>query len=260
VRRLLLAAVLSALIVSPALAVDDAWIGTWKFDPSKSRLTGETIIFSKSRNGEYHFSDGSTFTDDFYIDGNERRSAFDRTTIWQTAGVRAWDALTRIGGKLFTSKHYELSSDEATLTVTTTGVKPDQSEFKNVAVFARVAGTKGLVGRWRCTRIDISSPDVLVLSSPAPGILRWEIIADKQTAEGRADGTPHLVSGPTVPKGLTMSFRNESATVLSYVFRVNGRPETYGLQTLAADRRSFSDVYWHPGKKREKITDFYVKQ
>jgi len=32
------------------------------------------------------------------------------------------------------------------------------------------------------------------------------------------------------------------------------------VQTLAPDRQSFSDVYWHPGKKDKAMTEVYVKQ
>jgi hypothetical protein len=268
-RKLAFTPVLFALILSPACAEDSTWIGawtgTWKFDPAKSHLTGETIRFSRSADGKFHFSDDSTFTDDFDLDGQEHRSAFDRSTNWKAVGDRAWDSETKMGGKVLTVRHYELSSDGGILSLTTSGTRPDGSEFRNQTEFARVAAAgdsagKGLVGRWRSTKLDVSSPDVVVLSSPAPGVLRWELVADKQTAEGKVDGKPHLVSGPNVTKGLTLSFRRESATELSYVFRIDGKPETYGMQTLAADGHSFSDAYWHPGKKREKVTEVYVKQ
>ena len=63
-----------------------------------------------------------------------------------------------------------------------------------------------------------------------------------------------------MPKGLSMSFKKQSPAALSYVFKINGDSETYGVQTLAPDRQSFSDVYWHPGKKDEAMTEVYVKQ
>jgi|SRR5665213_232838 len=257
---LALVPVLILLIETPAIAEDSAWLGTWKLDPSKSHLAGETIAFHRSKNGMFRFTDNSTFTEDFYIDGREYRSAFDRTKIWRAVGDRAWDVETKMGGKLFETRHYQLSPDEGALTVTATGTKPDGTEFKNLTELKRITGSKGLVGQWRTTELELSTPYFLVLSSPTTGVLNWNVLADKQTFEGKPDGAPYPVSGPSVPKGLTMSFRYDSATEISYVFRINGKPETYGLQTLAADGRSFSDVYWHPGKKSEKSSEIYVKQ
>jgi hypothetical protein len=44
------------------------------------------------------------------------------------------------------------------------------------------------------------------------------------------------------------------------VFKVNGKIDTYGTQTLAADGKTLSDVTWSPGKESEKSTGLYVKQ
>jgi hypothetical protein len=41
---------------------------------------------------------------------------------------------------------------------------------------------------------------------------------------------------------------------------MNGKPDTYGIETLAADGHSFTDVSWNPGKESEKQTAVYVKQ
>jgi len=255
-----IAAALTALMVGPISAADTPWVGTWKLDPSKSHMTGETITFSQAQNGKLRFSDDSTFSDEFAIDGKEYRSAFGRTTTWKAAGERAWDSETKMGGLTVTKKHFELSADEKMLMVTTTGINPNGTPFRIVAKFDRIGSGKGLLGRWRTTSLDISPLDLLVLSSPAPGVLRWLYVAEKQTFEGKPDGRPYPVNGPTVPKTLTMSFKIKSPAVLSYTYRTGGKPETYGLQTLASDRQSFTDAYWHPGKKSETVTEFYVRQ
>jgi hypothetical protein len=51
-----------------------------------------------------------------------------------------------------------------------------------------------------------------------------------------------------------------SPTKMSYINKVNGKATGYGIQTLAADGKSFTDVSWSPGKESEKSTAFYAKQ
>jgi hypothetical protein len=94
----------------------------------------------------------------------------------------------------------------------------------------------------------------------SPGILHWDIPGYKESVEGKPDGTDNPLKGPTVPAGLTLSFKYLSPTKISYVIKNNGKPDAYGIQTLAADSKSFTDVSWSPGKEGEKSTGFYARQ
>jgi hypothetical protein len=250
----------TVLTATAASAADSPWVGTWKLDPAKSHFTGDTFTYSKTKSGLYHYSDGSTIHFDFAIDGKEYKSAYNHTTSWTAVGDRAWDTVVRAEGKVLFNVHREISADEKTYTITSTGTRPDGSSFKDVTVYKRVSGTKGLVGKWRSTQVDVSVPDVFVISSPAAGVLHWDNPHDKSAYEGKGDGSDNPISGPTVPPGLTLGYKAASPTRLTYVVKLNGKPDTYGVQTLAADGRSYSDVSWSPGKKDEKSTAVYVKQ
>jgi hypothetical protein len=259
-KKLVLACSLLVLPTLSALAADNPWVGTWKLDPSKSHFTGDTFTYSKSANGMMHFSDGSTANYDFGIDGKEYKTLYNRTTTWTAKGDNAWDSVTKANSTVLAKTHREISADGKTLTVTATGTKPDGSTFKDETVYTRVTGTKGLVGKWRSTKVNISAPDSFIVSVPAPGVLHWEIPGFKETVEGKPDGTDHPITGPNLPEGLTLSFKMISPTKLSYVVKVKGKPDSYGVQTLASDRKSFTDVSWSAGKETEKGTGYYIKQ
>ena len=183
-----------------------------------------------------------------------------QSTTWTSAGNNAWDSTTRANGKLLSKSHRELSADGKTLTITESGTKPDGTAFNDVSVYARVTGTAGLVGKWRSTKITISAPDAFVISSPSPGIMHWEIPSYKETINGKFDGTDIPITGPEVPPGLTLAVKPTSSTRHSYTVKVNGKPDSYGIQTLAADGKSFTDVSWSPGKLSEKSSAVFVKQ
>jgi hypothetical protein len=259
-KKLLLVCALAVFAALPALAADNPWVGTWTLDLNKSHFTGDTFTYSKAANGMMHFSDGSIANFDFAVDGKEYKTVYDRTTIWTAAGDNAWDSVAKANGKVLSKTHRQLSADGKTLTITTTGTRPDGTAFKDETIYTRVTGTTGLIGKWRSTKVTISAPDSFIISTPSPGIMHWDIPAYKETVQGKFDGTDLPITGPDVPAGLTLSVKRISPSKLSYIVKGNGKPDSYGTQTLAADGKSFSDVSWSAGKPGEKGTGVYVKQ
>lgn len=260
-RRILVLCSLLALPASSAFAADSAWTGTWKLDPTQSHFTGETMTFSKGAGGSLHFSDGSTTNYDFGIDGKEYKAWANRTATWTVAGKDAWDTVVKADGKVLAKAHRELSADGKTLSEVWTGTRPDGSAFHEEDVFTRASGTAGLVGTWRSTKVTGGGgPQQFVITSPAPGVLHYDIPDMKATAEGRTDGSDNPVTGPTVPPGSTISFKALSPTKIKYVMKLNGQVDSIGEQAIAADGRTFSDTSWSPGKENEKTIGVYVKQ
>lgn len=259
-KKLLLVCALTVFAVLPALAADSPWAGTWTLDLNKSHFTGDTFTYSKAANGMMHFSDGSISNFDFAVDGKEYKTVYDRTTSWTTSGDNAWDSVAKANGKVLSKTHRQLSADGKTLTITTTGNRPDGIAFKDETIYTRVTGTTGLVGKWRSTKVTISAPDSFIISAPSPGVMHWDIPAYKETVQGKFDGSDLPITGPDVPAGLTLSVKSISPTKLSYIVKGNGKPDSYGVQTLAVDGKSFTDVSWSAGKPGEKDTGVYVKQ
>ncbi len=259
-KKLLLVAALIVLSAVTVFAADNPWVGTWKLNIEKSNFTGDTFTYSKSENGLYHFSDGSTSNFDFGIDGKEYPAMYGNVVTWTAAGDNAWDSVWKLNGTVLENVHRALSADGNTLTITESGTKPDGSTFNNVTVYERVTGTAGLLGKWKSTKVNISSPDTVIVSSPAEGSIRWEIPEYKQSLEGKTDGSDLPVTGPTVPEGLTVSIKILSATELTYTVKISGKPVSIAGQTLSADRKTIQEVVWSPGKESEKSTAVYEKQ
>lgn len=250
--------------VLPAMAADSAlqaaWLGTWKLDPSRSHFTGDTFAFSKLPDGKLHFSNGSAVKYDFSIDGKPYPSHLDRTVAWTASGDNAWTVITSAHGTELYRTRTELSPDSRTLTETTTGTRPDGSPLKSVTIYHRIAGYRGLVGEWQSTKVDISAPDTFVISMPAPNTYRWDIPTYKESVQGQPNGTDLPITGPTVPAGTTLSSKVLSPTRLFYVIKNQGKPLAYQTQSLSSDGKSFTQIEWDAGKPTEKLTAVYVRQ
>ena len=259
-KKLLLACAMLVLPSLGAFAAENPWVGTWKLDPSKSHLVGDTIDYSKAPNGLIHYTDGSTASFDFGLDGKEYKSWGNHTVIWTPAGPNTWNTVVKQDGAVIYAARRELSADGKTLTITSTGNRPDGSPSNDVAVYARVGTGRGLVGKWRSTKAEIPAPSVFAISSPSPGVLRFESPTFDVTFEGKIDGSDLAVKGPALPPGYTTSITATSPRTLSYVWKMNGKPDSYNIDTLAADGKSYASVSWNPGKKSEQTTSVYIKQ
>jgi hypothetical protein len=242
-----------------AAAGDSPWAGHWKLDAAKSHFTGDTFTYSAGPHGLLHFSDGSTIGYDFGVDGKEYPSAYNRTTSWTSAGKNQWDQVTKADGKVLSKSRRALSADGKTLTLTFTGTHPDGSTFDEELVYTRLSGGQGLVGKWRSIKVPENAPPSFIISAPSPDSLHFEIPEQKASVEGAADGSDHPIIGPNMPPGMTIGFKLAQREI-HYTIKVSGKPDTYGIETLAADGLSFSDVSWSPGKESEKQTAVYVKQ
>jgi hypothetical protein len=244
-----------------ALAAASRWDGTWKLDQSQSHFAGGTMTITQGKNGMLHHSDGTTAEYDFAPDGKERKYWANRTAIWTAPQKNTWDVAVMLGGKKRGQGHLVLSDDGKTLTETWASYLPDGSTQHEVDVQTRVSGTDGLLGTWRVTKVEGSgAPSVFVINMPATGRVHYTIPDLKMDVDTRTDGSDSPMGGPSGAPGMTIAFRSISPDKIGYTIKVDGKADTEGEQTLAADGRSFTDVSWTPGKESEKVTGVYVKQ
>jgi hypothetical protein len=261
-RTALILCSLLALSPAAAFAADSPWNGTWKLDPGRSHLTGQTFTFTERPGGMLHYEDGSSISFNFGLDGKEYQTLPDRTVSWTETGKNSWDRVGRVGGKIIYWARVVLSEDGSTLTMKFTGTRPDGNAFQEEDVFRRVSGTDGLIGTWRATKATGSdgAPETFVISSPASGVMHYEIPDMKVSAEGRTDGTDHPLTGPTVPPGATISWTRLAPQKIKYVIKIEGKVDNEGVQAIAADGRSFTDTNWNARRAGERTTAVYVKQ
>ena len=250
-----------ALQAGAALAVNSPWDGTWKLDQAQSHFTGSTMSITQGGAGLLHYADGSTVEYDFAPDGKERKYWANRTAVWTAPHKNTWDVVVKIDGKVHSRGHLVLAGDSKTLAQTWTANMPDGSTSHEQDVMTRVSGTSGLVGTWRASKVEGGGgPREFVIEMPAPGRVHYQVPDAKMNVEGAMDGSDTPLTGPTSAPGMTIAFQALTPTRTRYTMKVDGKIDSVGEQTLAADGHSFTDVNWTPGKEQEKVTGIYVKQ
>jgi hypothetical protein len=254
---ILLTALLACL---PACVKADAFVGGWTFDPERSDIVANDLIFTRARDGRIHSEGGGTAAYDFQVDGGESVTANGRIVSWVTVGDRAWTMTKKRDGKVVETTRVKLAADQRTLTTATVGVLPDGSDFRRTTTYRRIAGTTGLLGQWHSVKVDTGATwDGYIISGNEAGEMTWEIPTDHQVITGRFDGTDLPIKGPGVPPGATLSARRDSDRQLSITMKMNGKVTEYVTVTISEDGKLMTEVSWPPGQEDRKSKAVYVK-
>jgi hypothetical protein len=239
-------------------ALASAFDGTWKFDPAKSHLTGDTFSYVKVAKG-FQYSNGATVTYVFAVDGKDYPAGFvGRTVAWKAAGPNAWDAVAKVNGKTTSQTRRTLSADGNTLTASYTEFRPNGEVVHESDVYARVSGGPGLAGQWKDTATKASA-DTMKIATPAPGRYELSFPSFKENITGATDGTPAPFTGPTVPAGAQAAYKAVSPTRWEWVVTLNGKTYVKGVMTVSADGKTITRTSWIPGKESEKTVEVYSK-
>ncbi|MGA2951867.1 MAG: hypothetical protein ABSD80_06500 [Caulobacteraceae bacterium] len=253
---------MGALALSAALcfcggALASPFDGTWKLDPARSKLTGDTFTYSKAAKG-FHYSNGSTIAYDFAVDGKDYPMFSDRTVAWTAAGPNAWDAVSKAHGVVVSKAHRTLSADGKTLTASYTEFHPNGDVVHESDVFTRVSGGPGLAGEWKDTATKATA-DTMKISTSAANRYEVTFPAFKETMAGTIGGGPSPITGPTVPPGAQATYTAAGAGRWSYEITLKGKTYVKGALSVSADGKTLTRTVWVPGKESEKAVEIYSK-
>lgn len=245
-----------ALAAHSAIAfAANPFVGSWKFDPARSRLKAETVRYDDLGGGRMRYSNGATLQYDFALDGKDHKTVDDRSVSWTPLGNGRWETKTKIAGKTTETAIRTLSPDGDAMAVKAEGFLPDGTPYKHDKRYARVGQGRGLTGTWRSEAVDTNNmPDGYVISEDATGLITWAIPTDKQSLTGRFDGSDMKLVGPSAPTETVFAVTRVSERKIGYVMKTRGQPGQYGTVTISADGETFTEESWLPGREDDKST------
>ncbi len=246
---------LALAVFSTAALAADPFVGSWKFDPVRSRLKAETVHYADLGGGRMRFSNGATLQYDFALDGKDHKTVDDRSISWKPLGLGRWETKIKIAGKTTETAIRALSADGAEMRVEAEGFLPDGTAYKHDKRYLRVGKGLGLAGTWRSEAVNTHDmPDGYVISEDASGLITWAIPTDKQSLTGRFDGSDMKLLGPSAPADTVFAVTRLSERKISYVMKTRGKPGQYGTVTISADGETFTEESWLPGREEDKST------
>ena len=254
-KKTTLTLVLLAASAGAALAAPSPFAGTWKLNVTKSKLTGDTVTYTKTPTG-FRYSNGSTVTYDIVVDGKDHPMVFDRTTAWTSAGRDSWDSVTKVHAMVLSKTHRTVSADGKTMAVAYTEYRADGTTTQESDTYTRVSGGSGLAGKWRDTNTKAAS-DVMTIAIPGPGRFEISYPADKSSVSGKTDGSAAPYAGPMTPPGATSHVKAVGPSRWQIDGTLKGKTYYVGSISVSADGKTLTRTTWIPGKESEKAVEVW---
>jgi len=220
-------------------AAENPFAGTWKLDPAKSQLTGDTMKFEKTESGAIRCSaSGLAYT--FNVDGKEYTGPFGEAIVWKQIDDHTWETTTKQKGILLSTDTSKLSADGKTMTVVSKGTKLNGETFQDTTVYDRISGDQGLLGGWRDKEVKVSSPWTLEIKPSGEDGLQFTSVGYKWTCAAQFDGKDYPVTGPTIPAGITVVLKHTGPGAFELLTKKSGQPLVRETYTVSQDGRTLT--------------------
>jgi hypothetical protein len=197
-------------------AADNPFLGDWKLNPGKSRLTDGMKVESLAAN-KYGFDfAGNGVLETIVIDGTEQPGYSGTTLAVAAEGPNAWRVVRRKDGRMLLTANWSLSRDGNTLTDDFSAISPDGTVSTVNYVYQRTGSGSGFAGTWVSTSAAINFVFTIQIR-PYEGDGLSVINSSSLTRNVKLDGKDYPNLGPNAAIAATASARRLDARTLELV-------------------------------------------
>lgn len=210
------------LTIGTLSAADDLFVGKWKVNPSKSKLTDEMKVEVAGQN-KYAFTFGPGAVDTIVADGTDQAATQGTTLSVTVEGPNNWKIVRKKENRTIVLANWTLAADGKTLDDDFTAYQPDGSPTKVHYIYRRSAGSSGFPGTWDSTSAEVDSSIELEVQPYQGDGLSFSCPALQFDRKTKFDGKDHARTGPNVPPGTTSSGRHVNERRLELTSKSQGK-------------------------------------
>jgi hypothetical protein len=211
----------AGLVTGTLWAASDPFVGDWKLNPSKSKLTDVMKVERVGAN-EYAFNFGGG-AEAIVVDGTDQPGGYGTTLSVAVEGPYAWKVIRKRNGHMIVSATWNLSEDGSTLTDHFTGFNPNGSTYNLDYVYTRKGGGSGFEGEWVSASETVNSVVLMQVRPYEGGGLSFIDPSAQVTRNVKFDGKDYPNVGPNVTPGSTSSIRRVTERRLEMTYKINGK-------------------------------------
>jgi hypothetical protein len=237
-------------------AANDPFVGDWKLNPSRSKLTDVMKVESLGGN-KYAFDfvgDGSAET--IVADGTDQPGISGTTLSVTVQGPDTWKVVRKKDGRMLITANWKLSKDGNTLTDNFTGIEPKGSTYNLNYVYERTAGGSGFAGTWVSTSETVNSVFVLQVRPWEGDGISFIDPSEEQTTNVKFDGKDYPNLGPNVPPGAVSSIRRLNERTLEMTDKINGKIMDTQQIEISSDLKTLTMTVHTVGRSEPNILVF----
>jgi hypothetical protein len=243
------------LVTGIAGAATDPFAGTWKLNPSKSRLTDQMRVEGAGPN-KYTFFLSATNPETIVADGTDQPGIFGTTLAVTVLAPNQWRVVRKKGGHMLISAIWDLSSDGNTLTDNFTGYRADGTTSNLLYKYGRSAGTSGFAGTWESTTEEVNSTYEMQVQPYEESGLSFINSAQKMTKKVKFDGRDYTVEGPNLPEGYATSGRRLSDRAVELTDKIKDKVLDTQEVEVSGDGKTLTMTIHIPGVSKPNIQVF----
>jgi hypothetical protein len=245
----------TCLASAAAGAANESFVGEWKLNPSKSKLTDQMKVASVA-DGKYAFDFGAGSAETIVPDGTDQPGLAGTTLSVTIEGSDAWKVVRKQAGRIVVTGYWKLSKDGKTLSDDFTQYGPNGSSANVKYVYNRTAGTAGFAGTWESTSEALNSVIVIKVQPYEGDGLAFIDSSQGVTRNLTFDGKAHPLVGPNAPPGATSSARRLNPRTLEITTRIDDKVAGTREDTLSADGKTLTMTVHAAGRTAPNILVF----
>ena len=232
-------------------AVDNPFVGKWKVNPSKSKLTDEMKVEVVGEN-KYAFTFGPGAVDTIVADGTDQPATQETTLSVTVEGPNNWKVVRKKEGHTIIMANWTLSADGKTLDDDFTGYQPDGSPTKVRYTYQRSAGSLRFPGTWDSASAEVDSSIELEIQPYESDGLSFSCPALQFERKTKFDGKDHARTGPNVPPGTTSCGRRVNPRSLEITSKLQGKIMGTQQIEVSTDLKTLTMTIRQTGEREPK--------
>lgn len=145
-----------SLVTGASWAADNPFVGDWKLNPSKSKLTDQMKVEKLGAN-KYAFDfEGAGDVETIVINGTDQPGTGGTTLSVSVEGPDTWKVVRKKDGRTIIIGNWKLSRDGNTLTDNFNAISPNGSTSTLDYVYEKRGGGSGFAGTWVSTSESVN--------------------------------------------------------------------------------------------------------
>ena len=245
----------ACLVTAASWAANDAFVGKWKLDPSKSQLTDQMKVTALGAN-KYVLDFGGNNPETIVPDGTDQPGIFGTTLSITVEGPDTWKVVRKRAGRMVVTGIWRLSKDGKTLSDTFRANQPDGSTLSLDYVYERTSPGSGFEGTWESTSEKVNSVYEFQIQPYGGDGLSFLTPTEHETQNMRFDGKEYPDAGPDVPADTVSSGRRVNERTLEMTDKIKGKVVTTRQIELSSDFKTLTMTVRPVGQSKPNILVF----
>jgi hypothetical protein len=245
----------SHLAAGAVWAANATFVGEWKLNPSKTKLTDQMKVESVAGD-KYAFDFGSGSAETIVPDGTDQPGLAGTTLSVTIEGPDSWKVVRKQEGRILLTAYWKLSRDGNTLADDYTQFGPNGSSTNVKYVYNRTAGKSGFAGTWESTSETLNSSYVIKVQPYEGDGLSFIYSSQGVTRNLKFDGKDYPQLGANALPGSTTSARRVNEHTLEMTGKINDKVSSTQEITLSSDGKTLTMTVRAAGQTAPNILVF----